>query len=268
MSKSTYPKILLVDIETAPLLAYCWGLFDQNVGLNQIHTDWHLLSWAAKWHDPEGKKKYPTMYMDQRNAKDLENEKVILEGIWKLLDEADIVVGHNSKRFDVKKLNARFIAHGMKPPSPYRQIDTLTIAKKHFAMTSNKLEYLAEKLGCKLKKMKTKKFIGFELWKECLAKNKEAFKEMELYNKRDVHVLEEVYNKLIPWDNSINFAVYNNGDHVCSCGSAHLIKKGITATNTGIFQRYKCKKCGKAFQDKINELSLEQRKAMKKVTAR
>lgn len=269
MSKpKTSPKILMVDIETAPMLGYIWGLFDQNIGLNQIHTDWHVLSWAAKWYDPSGKVSYPMMYMDQRNAKDLENEKVILEGIWKLLDEADIVVGHNSKRFDVKKLNARFIVHKMQPPSPFRQLDTLTIAKKHFAMTSNKLEYLADKLGCKLKKMKTKKFPGFELWKQCLAKNKEAFKEMELYNKRDVEVLEEVYEKLIPWDSSINFSVYNGGEHVCSCGSTSLRNKGVTVTNTGIFQRFKCKKCGKHFQDKINELSPEQRKAMKKVSSR
>lgn len=262
-NKQSGPKILFLDIETAPILGYVWGLFDQNVGLNQIHTDWHILSWAAKW---QGEDKM--MYMDQRNARDLENEKVILEGIWKLLDEADIVVGHNSKRFDVKKLNARFLIHKMQPPSPFRQIDTLTIAKKYFAMTSNKLEYLADKLGCKLKKMKTKKFPGFELWKECLAKNKEAFKEMELYNKRDVDVLEEVYDRLIPWDNSINFAVYNGGQHVCTCGSTDLRNKGVTVTNSGIFQRYKCKKCGKPFQDKINELTPEQRKAIKKPTSR
>jgi hypothetical protein len=264
MSKpKTGPKILLLDIETAPILGYVWGLFDQTISLNQIHKDWHILSWSAKWYGED-----KMMYMDQRNAKDIENEKVILEGIWKLLDEADIVIGHNSKRFDVKKLNARFVIHKMKPPSPFRQIDTLTIAKKHFAMTSNKLEYLADKLGCKLKKMKTKRFPGFELWKQCLAKNKEAFKEMELYNKRDVDVLEEVYERLIPWDSSINFAVYNNGNHVCSCGSTKLIKKGITATNTGIFQRYKCTNCGKPYQDKLNELNLDKRKAMKKPSSR
>lgn len=253
------PKILFVDIETAPMLGYVWGLFDQNIGLNQIHSDWHILSWAARW---QGESKMH--YMDQRNAKDIENEKTILEGIWKLLDDADIVVGHNSKRFDVKKLNARFLVHGMQPPSPFRQIDTLSIAKKNFAMTSNKLEYLADKLRCKLKKMKTKKFPGFELWKQCLAGNKEAFKEMQLYNERDVEVLEEVYEKLMPWDKSINFSVYNEGKHVCSCGSTHLIKKGVHATNGGLYQRYKCKSCGRPVYDKENLLTLEQRKGMKK----
>ena len=253
------PKILFVDIETAPMLGYVWGLFDQNVSLGQIHSDWHVLSWAAKWQGSD-----EMMYMDQRNSRDVENDKKILEGIWKLLDEADIVVGHNSKRFDIKKLNARFVVHGMQPPSPFRQIDTLAIARKNFAMTSNKLEYLAEKLGCKKKKLKTKEFPGFELWKQCLAKNKAAFKEMELYNKRDVDVTEEVYDKLVPWDTSINFSVYNGGKHICSCGSTHLIKKGISASNAGVYQRWKCRDCGKHFKDKENLLPLDIRKLLKK----
>lgn len=257
-------KILFLDIETAPILGYVWGLFDQNIGLNQIHTDWHILSWAARWKDSD-----KMMYMDQRKAKDLENEKVILEGIWKLLDEADIVIGHNSRRFDVKKLNARFIAHGMEPPSTYRQIDTLSIARKYFAMTSNKLEYLAEKLGCKFKKMKPKKFPGFELWKQCLVKNQEAFKEMEAYNKQDVLALEEVYNKLIPWDTSINFSVYNEGEeHTCTCGSKSFLKRGFIYTNNGKYQRLRCNNCGKETRSKENLLSLEKRKSLKNGTTR
>ena len=60
------PRILLIDIETAPLLSYTWGTWDQNIGLNQIEQDTYILSWAAKWYDGSG-----VMYKDQRNAKDL-----------------------------------------------------------------------------------------------------------------------------------------------------------------------------------------------------
>lgn len=253
------PKVLLLDIETSPLLSYHWGLFDQNVGLNQIHREWHVLSWSAKWL---GSKEI--MYMDQSTVKNKENDKKILEALWKLLDECDIVIGHNVKSFDLKKLNARFLLHKMEPPSKARIIDTLLIARRNFALTSNKLEYLSEKLGCKHKKLKHKKFPGFELWKECLAGNKEAWEEMEVYNKYDVLSLEEVYERLIPWDSSINFSVYNGGDHICSCGSKELIKKGFAASNHGVYQRYKCKACGKPYQDKENLLSLEQRKHLKK----
>ena len=263
------PKILLLDIETKPMLSYVWRLFDEQGGIAMLKEDWSILSWAAKWHDPAGKIKYPIMYMDQRTAKNIENEKEILEGMWKLLDEADIVIGHNSDKFDLKKLNARFAIHGMEPPSSYRKIDTLKIARKHFAFSSNKLEYLAEILGCKLKKLTKRVFNGFELWRECLAKNKKAWIEMEKYNKQDVLVLEEVYKKLIPWDSSVNFNTYHDGEeHVCSCGGTSFLKRGFATTNNGRYQRYRCNNCGKESRSKVNELSIDKRKSLKTGTNR
>lgn len=254
------PKILLLDIETRPMLSYIWRLFDEQGGLPMLKTDTSILSWSAKWH---GESKI--MYSDQRNAKDLENEKEILKGIWKLLDEADVVIGHNSKKFDIKRLNARFLKHDLGRPSSYRQIDTLVEVKKHFALTSNSLEFVANYLNCKHKKLKRKKFPGFELWKECLAGNKEAWKEMEAYNKQDVLTLEAVYDKLKPWIDVINFSVFHEGEeNVCSCGSKEFKKNGIDTTNTGVFQRYRCKRCGKPSRSKENLLSKEKRKALRK----
>jgi hypothetical protein len=260
------PRVLLFDIETAPILAYCWGIFDQNIALNQIHTDWHVLSWAAKWlNDPPSK----VMYMGQKNAKNIENDKKILQGIWKLLDEADIVITQNGISFDQKKLNARFLLNGMQPPSSFKHIDTLRIAKKHFAMTSNKLEYMADKLNVKYKKLKHKKFPGFEMWQECLKGNKEAWDCMEKYNKYDVLVLEEVYKKLIPWENSINFNIYRNeGSDICTCGSSNLMKNGFYYSSAGKFTRYRCRDCGKETRGKTNLLTVSHRKSLKLGTVR
>jgi DNA polymerase elongation subunit (family B) len=190
-------KVLIFDIETAPILAHVWGLFDQNVGLNQIQSDWHVLSWAAKWADDPSSK---ILYQDQRNAKDVTNDKKILESIRDLLDQADLVVTQNGIKFDSKKLNARFLFHDIKSPSSYRHRDTLRMAKKHFNLTSYKLEYMTDKFCKKYKKLKHKKFPGHELWKECLKGNKEAWKEMEKYNKHDVLATEELYNILKEWD--------------------------------------------------------------------
>lgn len=247
MKKNKKPKVLLLDIETAPLLSYTWGIWEQNVPLGMIERDWFILSWSAKWlGDPDSK----VMYMDQRNAKNIENDKKLLQGVWKLLDECDVLIGQNSKAFDEKKLNARFILNGMSPPSPYEHIDTKKIASRKFGFTSNKLEYLTDKL-CKKKKSKHKKFPGFELWKECLKGNKEAFKEMEAYNKMDVLSLEELYNKLQPWANEANF-MHLTEDIRCSCGSTKLQKKGVRATLTGKYQRYVCMSCGANYQGKQN----------------
>lgn len=256
------PKILYIDIETAPIVAYVWGLWDNNVALNQIKSDWYVLSWSAKWaHDPVNK----IMYADQSKAKDVENDKEILQKIWKLLDEADIVVGQNLKKFDIRKLNARFILHGMKPPSSYRQIDTMLLAKKYFGFTSNKLEYMTDKLCTKYKKQTHRAFSGFEMWKQCLAGNKKAWAAMKSYNQYDVLSLEELYSKLAPWGTGINMNVYNNSHEVeCdSCGSKKFTKNGYRYTNQGKFQRLTCTNCGAESRTRINELSKEKRKTLR-----
>lgn len=257
-------KVLLFDIETAPILAHVWGLWDNNVALNQVSSDWYVLSWSAKWLGED-----KIMYMDQRNETNLENDLKLLKRIWKLLDEADVVITQNGKNFDTKKLNARFIIQGLQPPSSYRHIDTFIIAKKHFGFTSNKLEYMTDKLCKKYKKLKHKKFPGHEMWAECLKGNKSAWREMEKYNKHDVLALEELYHVLIPWDNSVNFNVYNEGlSAVCTCGSTEFISKGYHYTSTGKFSRHKCKKCGSEIRGRKNLLDKEKRDSLKVGTSR
>ena len=132
--KETSPKILLADIETSPLESYTWGLWDQNVGLEQIKTEWTILSYAAKWMHQSR-----VMYRDTggRGKHKVRDDKPLMGDLWSLLDEADIVVAQNGKRFDCKKINARLIMHGYGPPSPYRVVDTLLVSKKYFAFTSN-----------------------------------------------------------------------------------------------------------------------------------
>lgn len=253
------PKVLLFDIETAPITAYVWGLWDNNVSLDMIKSDWYVLSWSAKWlNDNE------VMYDDQRNEKDIENDHRLLLGIWELLDEADIVITQNGKKFDVKKLNARFILHGFQPPSSYRHIDTLQMAKKNFAFTSNKLAYLSNKL-CDVKKGDHKEFSGFSLWKECLAGNPRAWEEMEKYNKLDVLALEELFFKLAPWDSTINFNVYHDETfNICKCGSDAFVADGFHYTERGKYARYRCVECGTESRLGNNLLSKEKRNSLHK----
>jgi len=260
--KKQSPRVLFFDVETSPIISYVWALFDQNVALNQIKQDWHLLSWAARWMgDPPGKVRYE----DQSKAKNIEDDSNLLKGIWKLLDEADIVVTQNGKRFDVKKLNARFIMNGMTPPSDFKHIDTLVIAKKIFGFTSNKLEYMTDKLCVKYKKQQHKKFSGFSLWSECLKGNKEAWREMKTYNIYDVLSLEELHSKLAPWDNSINFNLYrDNTDFACNCGSKDFQKRGFTYSTVGKYQRYQCQECFAWSKGSTNLFSKEKKQSLRK----
>lgn len=251
------PKVLFFDIETAPILAYSWGIWDQNIGLNQIKEDWFILSWSAKWLGDD-----KIMYMDQRNAKRVNNDKKLLKAIWKLLDDADIVVTQNGKSFDQKKLYARFIMNDMPPPSSFQHHDTKRMASKHFAFTSNKLEYLSDKLNKKYRKIKNS---GFTLWTRCLDGDLSAWKEMEEYNKHDVLALEELYIKLRTWEPTVNYSAYKeDGIRRCVCGNNKFSNKGYAYTSVGKYKRYKCTKCGKNYQSRTNLLTKEHKSRLLK----
>ena len=262
------PRILVFDIETAPCLSYHWGLWQQNIGLNMMVRDWAVISWSAKWVNQDR-----VMYEDCRGHFDKSaasihaeiDDKSILEGVWKLLDEADIVVTQNGKKFDVKKLNARFLHHGMKPPSSYKHIDTLQIAKRHFAFTSNKLEYMTDKFCTKYKKLTHGKFPGFALWKECQLGNTEAWDEMEEYNQYDVLSLEELVFKLAPWSNQIpNLDMYHDDEsNVCFCGSHEWEHKGYAYTNLSKFDKFACTNCGAEKRGRVNLLTKEKRASLR-----
>ena len=259
LTQEERPKVLIYDIETAPMLGYVWSLWDNNVGLNQLHQDWSILSYAAKWLD--GKEIF---YDDQRNAKDIHDESKLLKGIWKLLNEADIVITHNGKRFDEKKLNARFLKFGLKPLGKKKHIDTLVIAKREFAFTSNKLEYLTKQFCIKNKKKSHGKFPGFQLWLECLKGNKKAWNEMKDYNIADITSLEELYYKLAPYDNTVNFNLFHDREVTfCTCGHNKFSKNGFTYSNSGKYQKYTCKKCSNNIRGKDNLLSKNKRKSLK-----
>lgn len=254
VTEKSGPRILIYDIETAPLLGYCWSLWNNNIGLNQIHSDWHILSWAAKFLGEDD-----VYYQDQRHAENVEDDKEILKGIWKLLDECDFVITQNGKKFDQKRLNARFVIHGMKPPSAYRHIDVLQIAKSQFGFTSNKLQYMTDTLCTKYKKSGHAKFSGFELWSECLKGNLEAFCEMENYNILDILSLEELYLILSPWDAKLpNFDVYSDEPS----SNEEWVKEGFVYSNLGKYDRYRNTVTGQQRRGSVNLLSKEKRNSL------
>lgn len=256
---TTPPRTLFIDIETAAIEAKVWGLYDQNIALNQISQDWFILSYAARFLGEES-----MHYLDQRYSKPIKDDRQLVEGIHYLLSRADIVIGHNIDRFDAKKINARFLKYGMDPLIHYQTIDTLKIARKFFALTSNKLEYLAKFLGCSGLKSNHGKFPGMELWDQCMDGNVEAFEEMEQYNKMDVVVLEEVYQKLVKYDPRIGLQAFHKRP-TCSCGGQEFIKDGTTTTKQGMFYIFRCTTCRKPFKGKENLIDKDVRNSFHKL---
>ena len=239
------PKVLLFDIETAPILANVWQCWKQNINLNQIKEDWYILSFAAKWLGDD-----EVFYMDCRE--ELFDDKLLCSVLWSFLDRADWVITHNGDKFDIPKIKARMLLNGLKPFSPVQSIDTCKQAKRVFGFTSNKLEYLSSMLCPEVKKLKHSKFAGFELWKECLAGNTEAWDEMEAYNKQDVLALEGVYKAIMPWMTTHpNFGLHIESTlPVCPKCGGHVKKRGFRYTNVGKYQRYQCLDCGAASSER------------------
>lgn len=232
-------KILLLDIENSPNLAHVWGLWENNVSLEQLQQSAYVMCWAAKWLGEE------EIYFSSLNQT---SRKQMIKAIWKLLDEADAVVHYNGSRHDIPLLNKEFLEVGLTPPSPYKQIDLLITAKRVFKFPSNKLEYVTKALGVG-EKIKT---IGHSLWTRCMAGDKEAWELMKEYNVNDVVILEAVYNKLLPWiKGHANHSIYNVDDRLCcpNCGSTSNQKRGYTYTLASRFQRYVCKSCGHWYKD-------------------
>jgi len=232
-------KILFLDIETAPITAYVWKMWNNNISLDQMISDWFMLCWSAKWLGD------PNILSDRLNSKEAltQNDKRISKSIWKLLDEADIIVAHNGNKFDLPKICARFIINGLEPPSSYKQIDTCLIAKKEFGFSSNKLDALAKLFGfdCKYE-------TNMSLWINCLNGDENSLRYMEKYCKHDTSILEKVYLKLRPWTKGHpNIGMYEDKPELsCSmCGSSNIkeIPDKYYNTNTVQYQLYRCDDC-------------------------
>jgi uncharacterized protein YprB with RNaseH-like and TPR domain len=179
-------KTLFLDIETTPMQVYTWGLFDQNISINQIIKSTEMLCFGARWL---GEKKviFKSVHHDGKQE--------MLEHLHKMMDEADVLVGWNSAGFDHKHINREFLENGMKPPSPVKDLDLMSITKSNFLFPSNKLDYVAQKLGVGSKV----KHSGFNLWIECMEGNPKSWKEMKAYQIQDVNLLVDLYDLLIPW---------------------------------------------------------------------
>ena len=232
-------NILIFDIETAPLRAYVWSRWKQNIYLSQTISEWFIISWAAKWLDSS------EVYSQCLTSTEIkaENDRRIVEHLWFLIDQADIIIAHNGKHFDTPKMNARFLLCGLPPTSPYIQIDTKEVAAKQFGFSSNKLDALAGYFG-----IEHKDDTDFELWAECMKGNATSLKYMEKYNRKDVVILEKVYLILRPWiKNHANVGLYMEDDRmVCpACGSVNLEEdNSFYYTSVNKYEVMRCSDCG------------------------
>jgi uncharacterized protein len=230
-------KILNVDIETSPGKAWIWDLKTRYVSPNMLIEPKRMLSFAAKWHGEKG-------FTFQSRWHD--GQFKMVDRLHGLLDEADAVIHYNGDRFDRPTINTEFALLDILPPSPTPNIDLMKTVKKHFAFMSNKLDYVTRQLGTDRKVEND----GFALWMKVLSGDREAQKQMRLYNIGDILANESLYERLLPWIDGHPSMGLATGSHCCpNCGGMNLTKQGWYSTPTRAYQRYQCRECGKWSRD-------------------
>lgn len=231
-------RILTLDIETCPNVVYSWGLYNQDHGLSQIIERGRMICYAAKWYGTK-----PILFQSEYH----DGTKEMLDGLYSLLNEADIVIGWNSDKFDLPTVNREFILNDLDPVTPYRSIDLLKTAKGQFRFVSNKLDNVVQELGLGAKI----KHQGQELWNACMDstrpdEQRKAWNLMRRYNRHDVEITEAAYTELRPWiKNHPPVTLYSTGEGCSRCGSMDLVPvaKPYT-TQVSSFQQFRCAYCG------------------------
>lgn len=245
-------KKLVLDIETSAHVVETFGLFNQNIGLNQLMDPTRMISFAAKWTDNPR----VAFYSEFHNSRD-----EMVEAAHALVDEADAVIHYNGKGFDMKHLNREFkeydvrlrdglmLGESLGKPDSYQHIDLLTVVRANFKLASNKLDFVAGeflKVGGKVK------HPGYDLWAACKAGDLKAWSLMRKYNKHDVRLTELVYWGLLEWiNNHPNMQLFGAPAGSCpTCGSLDRQKRGTRKTLLSEYQTYRCNNCRSRYQGK------------------
>ncbi len=243
--ESSPAKVLIFDIETAPLRAYTWSKFQKGVSDQDIISRSFILTWSAKWLFED------EILSDRLTPKELDpvkkfkegNDKRITKSLWKLLNEADVVIAHNLDKFDERVANTAFFRHDLKLPSSYTKVDTLKEARGRFRLESNRLDYIATRvLGIEGKKQTER-----GLWIRCMEGEYSALEYMDEYCQQDVRVLEDVYLALRPYmKRHPNLGLFiNETNETChKCGSSDLKKVGVRRTMLNEYDELRCEHCG------------------------
>lgn len=241
-------RILIYDIETAPNLGYVWAKWQTNV--LEFVDQWYILSFAYKWY---GERETHVVALPDFEGYEpgSPDDKQLVIALRDLFHEADITVTHNGISFDNKKAQTRMVVHGIDPPSPYKEVDTLRVARRQFAFSSNKLGDLCQVLGMPQKLDAG----GFGTWMGCLRGDEQAWARMKRYNRQDVIILERLYKRFVPW--LVNYphlgAFEGKPDNCPKCGKGPLVVRGYQYAQVSRRKKFQCKACGGYSMSRVKE---------------
>lgn len=235
-------RILLLDIETAPLLMAAWRQWEANAVW--VERDTHILMYAYQWLD-EGPVKSVTLADFPGYSKNIHCDKKLCLSLRELLSEADVVVAHNGDRFDLPLIAGRFFLNRVTPASPFKTVDTLKIARG-MKLDSNKLDNIGRMTGAGRKIANT----GSALWRAATYGDRKAITTMRRYCEQDVRLLARVYELIRPYSKThVDLTMYGDRPGCPVCQSTNVKKQGWKILRTKKKQQWQCLAdgCGKWF---------------------
>ena len=249
---------LFFDIETSPNIVLSWRIGRKiSIDHSNLLKERAIICIGYKW---EKEKKAQALKWDSS-----QNDKEMLRQFVEIANKADELVGHNGDQFDLPWIRTRCLFHGIPMFPSYKTIDTLQWARRRFYFNSNRLDYIGRYLGVG-GKIKTE----FDLWKKVvLEDNRQALDQMIEYCKRDVEMLQDVYQKLadhVPQKTHVGVAMGKDKWTSPFTGSTNVAisKQRVTALGSRQYQM-KCNDTGRYYQisEATHSSYLEWRKTKK-----
>jgi len=223
-------KILFWDIESAGVYA-----LKSDLGF--------CLMVGYKWNYEKAARVLTIQHRHLRHF----NDGPLLKEFSKIYTEADLTVAHFGSVFDRRFVQGRLMINKL-PAIPFtRMRDTCMIARSVANYSSNRLKNLGTTLS--LNNKKEEKGEGWpKWWFGAMQGDMGSIKKMAHYCKRDVLATEELYYRLLPFDNAhprMHFSKIPEDRDPCPvCGGANQ-QRGVAFANNKRYYRYQCSKCGK-----------------------
>jgi len=119
------PKVLFFDLETSAALVYAFSRHKVFINQDAIHTEGgKILCAGYRWLGEDK----TTVLWDHSEVK-AGSDYLICQQLHDLVSQADILVAHNGRQFDVRMLEVRCLANGLPPLPNVKIIDTLELAR-------------------------------------------------------------------------------------------------------------------------------------------
>lgn len=209
-------------------------------------------------------------------------QKGLIEEFDKIAESADLVIGKNSDKFDIKMINGIRALEGL-PGNPHWALNSDDLEKqmrKYFRLPSQSLDYISSQLGLggkismnmnhwvlideymTLLSMRHEgaddvalNIVSNNLFKkslnDALSSGEKAFNFMCKYGKKDTDDTRTLWKRLSShFESKFDFGKWSGEIDICckhaDCGSTRVFKNGFRMTGRVKYQRYCCSECGRS----------------------